>query len=165
MPKAPMRSRCLIVTGIVVAGLTCLNLGAQERTTDWPRFRGPDGLGVSHAKGLPLTWMHPADELYAKLRGPAKKVDVIATAFSPQTSENEPLLMAIPFGDGRVFHTALGHNAEAMQGRGFQITLVRGAEWAATGKVTFEPTTPEELPSDKPALRSPEGVSAAVTRP
>ena len=100
-------------------------------------------------KGLPLTWMHPGDELYSTLRGPAKNLTVIATAFSPQTKENEPLLMAIDFGQGRVFHTALGHSPKAMHGRGFQITLTRGAEWAATGKVTIPPLETEELPSDE----------------
>jgi len=28
---------------------------------------------------------------------------------------------------------------KAMQGAGFQATLVRGTEWAATGKVTIAP--------------------------
>ena len=106
-------------------------------------------------KGLPLTWMHPADELYSNLRGPAKNLTVIATAYSPQTKENEPLLMAINFGKGRVFHTALGHSPQAMYGRGFQVTLARGAEWAATGKVTFAPPNVDELPSDKAAVRPP----------
>lgn len=106
-------------------------------------------------QGLPLTWLHPADELYAKLRGPAKNLTVIATALSPQTKENEPLLMGINFGKGRVFHTALGHSAKAMHGRGFQVTLTRGAEWAATGKVTLPPLSAAELPVAEPALRAP----------
>jgi outer membrane protein assembly factor BamB len=29
---------------------------AAVRTNDWPRFRGPEGTGVSAATGLPLTW-------------------------------------------------------------------------------------------------------------
>jgi hypothetical protein len=114
-------------------------------------------------KGLPLTWMHPADELYATLRGPAKKLTVIATAFSPETKENEPLLMAISYGKGRVFHTALGHSPKAMHGRGFQVTLTRGAEWAATGKVTIAALKAEELPPDQAAVRTPI-LSAAITQ-
>lgn len=28
----------------------------QGSTTDWPGFRGPDGMGISREKGLPLRW-------------------------------------------------------------------------------------------------------------
>lgn len=106
-------------------------------------------------QGLPTAWMHPGDELYAKLRGPAKNLTVLATAHSPQTGENEPILMVINYGKGRVFHTVLGDNIKPMQGRGFQITLVRGAEWAATGKVTLASPRVGELPSDQAAMRVP----------
>lgn len=91
-------------------------------------------------KGLPLEWMHPADEVYGKLRGPAENVQVLATAYSEPsergTGEHEPIMMVIDYGKGRVFHTTLGHDTTALQGTGFQITLQRGAEWAATGDVT-----------------------------
>jgi len=64
------------------------------------------------------------------------------------------MLMAISFGKGRVFHTTLGHYVEALQGLGFQVTLARGTEWAATGKVTQPPPRPGELTEGpKPALR------------
>lgn len=29
---------------------------AQSSSVDWPAFRGPGGMGISGAKGLPLTW-------------------------------------------------------------------------------------------------------------
>ncbi|MEI8041426.1 MAG: ThuA domain-containing protein [Verrucomicrobiota bacterium] len=110
-------------------------------------------------KGLPLRWKHAADELYSKLRGPSKNLTVLATAFAaPEThgtGEHEPILMTVTYGKGRVFHTVLGHGPQAMAGLGFQVTLARGAEWAATGTVTLSPPKPEDLPSDKAALRSP----------
>jgi type 1 glutamine amidotransferase len=81
--------------------------------------------------------MHTKDELYHGLRGPAENVTVLASALSDKTKEQEPMLMVIPFGQGRVFHTALGHFTEAVNGAGFQITFIRGTEWAATGKVTL----------------------------
>lgn len=100
-------------------------------------------------KGLPKEWMHAQDELYDNLRGPAKNVHVLATAFSdPSTGgngEHEPLLMVLPYGKGRVFHTALGHAAPAVQSVDFIVTYQRGAEWAATGKVT------QKVPADFPA--------------
>ena len=65
-------------------------------------------------EGLPPQWMHAKDELYDRLRGPAKNLTVLATAFSDPkthgTGKHEPLLFTIAFGQGRVFHTALGHN-------------------------------------------------------
>jgi len=41
-------------------------------------------------------------------------------------------------GDGKIFHTILGHDIEAMNNDGFKKLLLRGTEWAAIGKVTFE---------------------------
>ena len=107
-------------------------------------------------KGLPAKWRHAEDELYDQLRGPAKNVDVLASAYSEPatrgTGEHEPMLMAISFGKGRVFHTTLGHSPEAMRCVGFITTLQRGAEWAATGKVTQ--AVPGDFPgAEKVSLR------------
>ena len=104
-------------------------------------------------RGLPPKWRHARDELYHGLRGPAENVTVLASALSPNTNEHEPLLMAIPFGRGRVFHTALGHAVDAVNGLGFQITFARGTEWAATGRVTLPAPGADELPADRPAQR------------
>jgi type 1 glutamine amidotransferase len=104
--------------------------------------------------GLPEQWMHGQDELYAKLRGPAENLTVLATAWSdPEThgtGRHEPVLMAITYGKGRVFHTVLGHAGgegagPAVKCVGFITTLQRGAEWAATGEVTQ--TVPDDFPS------------------
>lgn len=108
-------------------------------------------------RGLPASWMQNIDELYGKLRGPAENLHVLATAFSEPdtngTGEHEPILMTTHYGQGRVFHTTLGHDVEAMQGLAFQITLQRGTEWAATGKVTQPAVGSDVLSSDKPSLR------------
>jgi type 1 glutamine amidotransferase len=104
-------------------------------------------------RDLPPRFMHTPDELYDRLRGPAKNVDVLATAFSSPdrrgTGEHEPMLMAIRFGQGRVFHTTLGHGAEQLKSVAFIVTYQRGAEWAATGKVT------QPVPADFPSPSAP----------
>ena len=87
-------------------------------------------------KGLPEVWMHAKDELYAKLRGPALNLHVLATSLSKVSNENEPMLFTIQYGEGRIFHDAMGHGPYAMSCEGFAFTLQRGTEWAATGRVT-----------------------------
>ena len=98
--------------------------------------------------GLPEKWLHATDELYDRLRGPAKNLTVLGTAFADKakggSGEAEPMLMVIEYGKGRVFHTTLGHSDVSIKCVGFRTTFARGCEWAATGKVT------QPVPADFP---------------
>jgi type 1 glutamine amidotransferase len=97
-------------------------------------------------KDLPPTFAE-SDELYHQL-SLQPNIHVLATAWDDPkncskpgegcgTGKDEPLIWTLDYGAGRVFQTALGHDVKAMQSAGFQATLARGTEWAATGKVTI----------------------------
>jgi type 1 glutamine amidotransferase len=107
-------------------------------------------------KGLKLSFPQPHDELYGNLRWqPAGSFHLLASAYddhelykasrtdarAPQplvgAGANEPMLWTVDYGKGRVFVTALGHDVEQVQTPAFMTTFARGAEWAATGKVTL----------------------------
>jgi type 1 glutamine amidotransferase len=106
--------------------------------------------------GLKSPLMIRKDELFANLRWqPEGSYHVLATAYddhslySTQDQQTkvgagtvEPILWTTRFGMGRVFVTALGHDPVNVDTPEFRTILQRGAEWAATGKVTI-PVPPE----------------------
>ena len=120
-----------------------------------------DFLVVSRApehpimKDLPAEWLHASDEIYSQLRGPAKNLQVLATASAEKakggTGEHEPMFMTIQYGKGRVFHNTLGHvgpketaPVPSLRSVGYIVSIQRGTEWAATGTVT------QKVPADFP---------------
>jgi type 1 glutamine amidotransferase len=97
--------------------------------------------------GLPSEFTHANDELYQNsvmLPGSA----VLATAFSDKKKDaknsdlQETVVWVAMYGQGRVCENVLGHDVPAMKSPGFQTLLIRGVEWAATGKVK-SPVPPE----------------------
>ena len=106
---------------------------------------------------MPKLWLHTEDELYDRLRGPAKNMEVLATAYSAEdkkgTGRHEPMMMVLSYGEGRIFHTPMGHDDLSMECVGFITSLQRGTEWAATGKVT-QNSLPDDFPgAEKSSMR------------
>jgi type 1 glutamine amidotransferase len=91
-----------------------------------------------------------SDELYHGLTNPQNApFTLLAQAMSSQesggTGKNEPMALALSFGQGRILATPLGHvwvnsdsSKPSISNPGFKTLLVRGAEWAATGSVTID---------------------------
>ena len=99
-------------------------------------------------KGMPLTWMHAQDEMYDRLRGPAENMEVLGTSFSSienkGSGRHEPMLLTINYGKGRIFHTPMGHADYSVSCVGFITSILRGTQWAASGKVDIP------IPADFP---------------
>ncbi len=107
-------------------------------------------------RGMPKQWLHTKDELYDRLRGPADNMHILATAHAVKerkgTGRHEPMMMTLVYGKGRIFHTPMGHADYSVECVGFIVALQRGAEWAATGKVT-QTNLPADFPTANQSSR------------
>jgi len=95
--------------------------------------------GVDNPITRGLASFKTTDELWHRMELQPDKT-VLATAFDALdkggTGMDEPVVLATQFGKGRCFNLVLGHDDRGMQSTGFQALLLRGTEWAATGKVS-----------------------------
>lgn len=122
-------------------------------------------------KGIPATWMHGRDELYHHMRGPAKNLSILSSAYSdPKTNGtgfHEPITWEVKYGKGRAIITSMGHfwpNQDwwdSLYCVGFQTIFARSVEYAATGGVTLD--CPKLFPdSKKPSIVSPHELTWTV---
>jgi uncharacterized protein len=120
---------------------------------DWPEYQqlagawwkmGQTSHGSPHEFTVKPTVAHPitrgmkpfktTDELWVQ-PGVGSLSRVLAIG------DDQPVAFVLEFGNGRGFTLLLGHSAAFMDTPGFQSLLLRGAEWAATGKVTLPADT------------------------
>jgi type 1 glutamine amidotransferase len=147
---------------------------ASTAWMDWPEFgdlvgltwqknaagKNISGHGARHSfavtiadKEHPVTqgmadFQHVKDELYHR-QLVHKTGHVLATTFSDKafggSGTNEPMVVVTEFDKGRAFNCALGHDPSQIASVGFRALMLRGTEWAATGKVSIP------IPVDWPA--------------
>jgi uncharacterized protein len=82
-----------------------------------------------------LSNFHTDDELYSKLEGTGE-IHVLVQGDSEFSKKTEPLVFTLDYGKGRVVQNAFGHDRKALMTPEVQKIIIRGTEWAATGKVT-----------------------------
>lgn len=73
------------------------------------------------------------DELYTCLGGD-RPIHVVATARSKVDGQDYPMAFVHQFGKGRVFHTVLGHDVQAVQAPGLDKLLQNACLWTAGRK-------------------------------
>ena len=100
-------------------------------------------------KGLPPAFDQPDEVNQGLTMSPG--ITVLATAFDDPknctkgepkicgSGKDQPIMWTLPYRNGRVFTTALGHDLPSVRTPGFLATFQRGVEWAATGEVTIAP--------------------------
>lgn len=141
-------------------GHVTIHAGGSSFYEGWPEYRkvalvywnlGKTGHGRQHefpvrvdepdhavTKGMEEFSMR--DELWNR-PGVVEGATVLASAYSDKQAEPrgtdqwEPSVVVAEYGEGRCCGILLGHDARIMENEGFQQLLVRGVEWAATGKV------------------------------
>ncbi len=100
----------------------------------------------THPVTAGLAGFEVRDELWHRM-GKQADIHVLCEAFSAidkgGSGQNEPAVICTEFGKGRSFYNILGHDATTMQNAAWQTLMLRGTEWAATGKVTIP--VPDEL--------------------
>lgn len=117
-------------------------------------------------RDFPRQWVHALDEFYhaPRARIDQNDIHVLISGFSDATKggtgREEPVLWWIPFGKGKCLTNTMGHvmmrqpgnTLQSMQCVGFQVTLIRGVEWLATGKCSLP--LPDHFPVNEVRLRA-----------
>jgi type 1 glutamine amidotransferase len=95
-------------------------------------------------QNYPGQWKTASTEVYNFPRGTAANITVLSFAYdSTATHRMWPVEWVVAYGKGRVYNSSMGHlwrgdvYPPAYRCAGYQTTVIRAAEWLATGKVTY----------------------------
>jgi type 1 glutamine amidotransferase/HEAT repeat protein len=124
-----------------------------------------DMTDIDHPITKGMKSFKTSDELWHRVAvlQPTPGRKVLCTAMSAEsnrgTGKNEPIAICTTFGKGRGFYTSLGHDVKALENPGCKLLMLRGIEWAATGKVTIG----SDGQTDAPATADVDSLLAATT--
>lgn len=144
--------------------------GTGEATSHGNRFDALIEIYSSHPinKGFPDAWRTVNTEVYSFPRGPAKNLSILSYAYdSTDTKKFWPVEWVVAHGNGRVYNSSLGHLWEgeeyppAYRCVGYQTTLIRAAEWLATGEVSYQ--LPANFPTSESTSLRPKASFKAVS--
>ena len=129
--------------------------GEGERTSHGPRQDTIVIRLTDHpiTLGTPTRWITPDIEVYTYARGPAEQLTVLTYGRHIATDSYWPLEWVVSYGQGRVYSSSFGHIWKSDSGipdrvlcMGFQTSLIRAAEWLASGTVSYP--VPADFPSE-----------------
>ena len=136
-------------------------VGEGEKTSHGPRQDTTVIRLGDHpiTRGTPKRWLTPDIEVYTYARGPAEELTVLTYGRHLATDRYWPLEWVVSYGSGRVYSSSFGHIWDSDVGIpdrvlcvGFQTSLIRAAEWLATGAVSYP--VPDDFPgADAISLR------------
>jgi type 1 glutamine amidotransferase len=128
--------------------------GEGQGTGHGERFDAVIQILNSHPinRGYPQKWKTAHTEVYSYPRGPAENLEILSYARDKtDTQRLWPVEWVVSYGKGRIYNSSLGHlwsgeiYPNAYRCVGFQTTLIRAVEWAATGAVTHP--VPHDFPT------------------
>ena len=144
--------------------------GEGQGTSHGERFNAVIQMLNQHPinQDYPEAWQTVNTEVYSFPRGPAQNLTVLSYAYdSTDTQKAWPVEWVVDYGKGKVYNSSMGHlwagehYPPAYRCIGYQTTVIRAAEWLATGKVTYP--VPTDFPTrDSPSLRKESSYSSTM---
>lgn len=126
-----MRVRLLLIACAV------LSLTESVRSDDWPRYRGPTGMGLTTERGLPTTWNAEGENVLWKspLPGTVEKAVSDHNQSSPIVTRNRVFVAVSVWPEGRAKSELPDHHVasyDALTGKRLWDTPIEPGPWKLT---------------------------------